>query len=100
MEDRVCDEKHKRIDERLDDIERRLGGHSKKLDILIENKIAVDGKIERLCSKIEDLVGGVNKLMNKMDILESKPGKNWDNLTKVITTVIVTAAITYFISKK
>lgn len=54
---KLCEEKHKRTDERLNTQDTRLNNHAERLDKLEQRASAVDTKIENLCDKIESLVG-------------------------------------------
>jgi len=56
MEDRVCIEKHKRVNERLDTHERRINNHSERIDKLEQYQSRTEAKIENLCDQIKSLV--------------------------------------------
>lgn len=57
--ERICEEKHKRINERLELDERRLNDHSKRIDKLEQRGASVDAKIESLCEKVTDLISTI-----------------------------------------
>ena len=48
MEPKICDERHKRIDEKLDTTERRLNNHSERLD-----------RVELVNSRLEERLSGL-----------------------------------------
>lgn len=56
MNDEICLEKHKRVDERLDIHETRLNNHSERIDKLEQRGSAVDYQIKNLCEKIDGLI--------------------------------------------
>lgn len=56
MELKVCEEKHKRIEEKLDIHDTRLNNHGDRIDKLEQNQSRVDVKIENLCEQIKQLV--------------------------------------------
>lgn len=56
MDNGVCLEKHKRVDERLDIHDTRLNNHSERLDKIEQNQSRTDIKIENLCEQIKSLV--------------------------------------------
>lgn len=56
MEDRVCIERHKRVNERLDTHERRINNHSERIDRLEQYQSRTEAKIENLCEQIKSLV--------------------------------------------
>jgi predicted nuclease with TOPRIM domain len=57
MEDSLCKERHKRIDEKLELAERRLNDHSQRLD-----------RIEQVNSKLEERLDG---LINQLSSLNT-----------------------------
>lgn len=54
--DHLCQERHKRIDEKVAAHEQRLNNHSQRLDHLEQYRSQTEAKIESLCEKIEGLV--------------------------------------------
>lgn len=48
MEPKICDERHKRIDEKLETTERRLNNHSERLD-----------RVELVNSRLEERLSGL-----------------------------------------
>lgn len=59
MEDKVCEEKHKRIDECLVLHDRRLNNHSERLDKVEQYQNRVEVQIENLCNKIDGLISSM-----------------------------------------
>jgi chromosome segregation ATPase len=55
-EQNLCEEKHKRVDERLDTHEKRLNSHSEELDRLSMSDARNTNEISNLCKQIGDLV--------------------------------------------
>jgi len=56
MEKTVCEEKHKRIDERLDVHDTRLNNHSERIDELERYQSKTETQIANLCEQIKSLV--------------------------------------------
>lgn len=56
MEKTVCDEKHKRIDERLDVHDTRINNHSERIDKLERYQSKTETQIVNLCEQIKSLV--------------------------------------------
>jgi chromosome segregation ATPase len=52
----ICQERHKRVDERLDTHEKRLNSHSEELDRLSTSDARNTNEITNLCKQIGDLV--------------------------------------------
>lgn len=49
MELKVCEEKHKRIEEKINVHDIRLNDHGKRIDKIEQNQSKTDAKIENLC---------------------------------------------------
>jgi len=56
VELKVCEEKHKRLEEKINVHDTRLNDHSGRIDKLEQNQSRVDVKIENLCEQIKQLV--------------------------------------------
>lgn len=56
MNDEVCVEVRKRVEEKLKINEKRLNDHASRLDKLEQNQASVNTKIESLCDQIKQLV--------------------------------------------
>ncbi|AJD30233.1 hypothetical protein FDE98_02380 [Clostridium sporogenes] len=56
MELKVCEEKHKRLEEKINVHDTRLNDHAGRIDKLEQNQSRVDVKIENLCEQIKQLV--------------------------------------------
>ncbi|EPY6430555.1 hemolysin XhlA family protein [Clostridium sporogenes] len=56
MELKVCEEKHKRLEEKINIHDIRLNDHAGRIDKLEQNQSRVDVKIENLCEQIKQLV--------------------------------------------
>jgi len=59
MENGVCQEKHRRIDECLEIHDRRLNNHSERLDKVEQYQSRVEVQIENLCKKIDSLISSM-----------------------------------------
>ncbi|WP_434303953.1 hemolysin XhlA family protein [Clostridium botulinum] len=56
MELKVCEEKHKRLEEKIDVHDIRLNDHGKRIDKIEQNQSKIDTKIENLCDQLKQLV--------------------------------------------
>lgn len=56
MEQSLCSEKHKRIEERLDVQDKRLNNHSERLDKIEQFQSRTEAQISSLCDQIKSLV--------------------------------------------
>ncbi|MDI6617907.1 MAG: hemolysin XhlA family protein [Clostridiales bacterium] len=55
MNEAVCDERHKRVNERLDNHESRLNNHSMRLDKLEQNSVGLQKDLKHLCENLKAL---------------------------------------------
>jgi chromosome segregation ATPase len=60
---KLCEEKHKRVDERLDTHEKRLNSHSEEIDKLSVSDARNTNEITNLCKQIGDLVATLRWLI-------------------------------------
>jgi chromosome segregation ATPase len=58
-EPKLCEEKHKRVDERLDTHEKRLNSHSEELDKLAKSDAVNTTMIGQLIKKLDSLTTAV-----------------------------------------
>jgi DNA repair ATPase RecN len=63
MEKQLCNEKHKRIDERLDVHDTRLNEHARRIDQLSEDSREYKVQIRNLCKDIGSLVTTIRWFM-------------------------------------
>ncbi|HCL4447478.1 TPA: hemolysin XhlA family protein [Clostridium botulinum] len=56
MELKVCEEKHKRIEEKINVHDIRLNNHSERIDKIEQSQSRTDAKIENLCDQLKQLV--------------------------------------------
>lgn len=60
---KLCDEKHKNIDARLDTHDKRLDNHGDRLDKMENNQIRSEVMIQNLCEQIKSLVSLVKTIL-------------------------------------
>ncbi|ABR48702.1 conserved hypothetical protein, CF-8 family [Alkaliphilus metalliredigens QYMF] len=56
MDNMVCVEKHRSIEQRLNTQDKRLNNHSERIDKLEQHQSRTETKIENLCEQIKSLV--------------------------------------------
>ncbi|EJP6471350.1 hemolysin XhlA family protein [Clostridium botulinum] len=56
MELKVCEERHKRIEEKINVHDIRLNNHSERIDKIEQNQSRTDAKMENLCDQLKQLV--------------------------------------------
>ena len=56
MEDKICNERHRQIDYRLDVHDKRLNNHGERIDKLEQYQSKTEAQITNLCEQIKSLV--------------------------------------------
>ncbi|MBV4417073.1 hemolysin XhlA family protein [Clostridium tyrobutyricum] len=56
---KLCDEKHKRVDARLDLHDKRLNDHADRLDRLEQNEAENRTEIKNLINKMDDFISAI-----------------------------------------
>lgn len=65
-----------------------------------EKEAAVSGEQIKMIFKIlNEIKDSIKQIADKIDEIESKPGKRWDDVTKTIVTVAITAIVTFIMSR-
>lgn len=80
---------------RLDTIEREVKDQ-RKLLVVVER---LANGISNLTTKVEHLDTRVEVFGNRINLLELKPSKNLDKIKWVVVTTLLTAGITYMVTK-
>lgn len=55
----LCNEKHKTLDTKIDDHEKRINNHSVRIDKLEQDSAEYKTEIRNLCLKVEDLISTI-----------------------------------------
>jgi uncharacterized protein YoxC len=68
------------------------------------NKLETDNALNKrntdmVFNMLKEIKDSIKSISDKLNFLEKRPGQHWDDLIKIVITVIATAAITYLISK-
>ena len=88
--------------ERLVAVEERAKSNTKRLDEAerkIEDIHDLTYSIKELATETKRLREDVNKIDNRLNTLEEKPGKNWEDLMKTIITRNCNSSYGLFFSK-
>lgn len=91
----LCHEKHKRLDEKVDNIESRIATHGKEIDIIKMDIIAQKKDTTHLQDAIKDLKRSIDLLIEEIGSLKSKPLEKYEK----IAMVVISAVVGYLVSK-
>lgn len=76
-------------------------GQNKRLDALEESVKQIQSltiAVEKMSVNIEQMTKELVRQGERLNEIESEPGKKWKEVTKLAITVIVTAVLTYFLT--
>lgn len=96
-----------RLEQRIDSYEVQSNSARQQLDDrlrVLENSGAVlKERYSTILSKIDCLTKSteekIDKLTNKVDAMESKPGKRWESVVMCAITTVCTAVLVFLLSK-
>lgn len=91
----LCDEKHKRLDEKVDNIESRITTHGKEIDIIKMDIIAQKKDTTHLQDAIKDLKRSIDALIKEIGGLKSKPLEKYEK----IAMIVISAVVGFLVSK-
>lgn len=89
-------------DHRLTLVEERVNANTNRLDDLEKRQDTLDelvGSVKVLAVREENVESDVKEIKKDVKSLSDKPAKKWDNITETIIVVIVTALVTYMLSR-
>ena len=84
---------------RVDDENNRQNQRIEKLEGIMDSIRDLTVSIERLTTQIEQMQTEIKRQGEHLEELENEPADNWKALMKTIATILITAAVTYFLSK-
>lgn len=88
-----------KVDERVFRLEEKCQVLQDKFAEIERNSAVNEDRTKSLFKMLNEIKDSIKIIANKIDLLESKPGQNWNELIKTIIVVAATAAVTYFIKK-
>lgn len=88
-----------KVEERVTKLEEKYQIMQDELAEIKMNSAVNEDRTKSLFKMLNEIKDSIKIIANKIDLLESKPGQNWNELIKTIIVVVTTAAITYLIKK-
>lgn len=89
------------IEHRLTEVENRSKSNTKRLDEqseIIRSIQSIAVSVNGIAIKQEQIGKDVSKLSGKVDEMEKKPGKRYEELVEKIALMVVAAVVTYVLS--
>lgn len=75
--------------------EKRLDEHARKIEDIHDLTYSV----KELAIEVKNMREDINKVDNRLNVLEEQPGKNWDKLKWIVITGIATAILGFVLGK-
>lgn len=95
----VCHEKHRQIDKQFVTNEKRIDNHSERLDSIEQRIVGQERDTMHLREAIDALNISIKALIDQLDVIRTKPGTKYDNMSNIITASIITAIIAYLMGR-
>ncbi|MGE5631696.1 MAG: hypothetical protein ACM3TR_11440 [Caulobacteraceae bacterium] len=80
------------LEEDLKNLNERVSGGEK------ENAVR-DEQIKMIFKILNEIKDSIKHISDKIDTIEQKPAKRWDEATRTTVTVVITAIVTFIMSK-
>lgn len=89
----------KKLEDKVEKLEEKCQVLQDKVAEIETSSVLNEDRTKSLFKMLNEIKDSIKVIANKIDLLESKPGQNWNELVKTIIVVAATAAITYLIKK-
>lgn len=94
---KLCEEKHKQIDENFGLHERRLNDHASRIKKIENENVGTAKDVQNFKDTLNDIKNLIEKMTLQLENLKEKPAKRWDNLINQIITVLAGIIIGKFL---
>lgn len=84
------------------EIDQRSRSNAKRLDRLeaiVDSVYELTTSVKLLAEKQDRMATSMDKVSEKVEALESKPAKKWDGLVDKIISILIAAALGFFLAK-
>ena len=102
MESRMEHSPNSGSEHRLTMLEESVKSNTNRIDILEQRQNTLDdlvGSVKVLAVREENVENDVKEIKQDVKTLSDKPAKKWDSMTETILAVIITALVTYMLSR-
>ena len=84
---------------RVDDENSRQNKRIEKLEGIMDSIRDLTISVERLTTQIEQMQREIQRQGTRLEAIEKEPADNWKAAVKTVVTILLTAAVTFLISK-
>ena len=90
---------HNEYARRMDDEHKRQNARIADLETKVEDIADLTTSVASLAQSIKQMATAQEKQAKRLEALEQKPAKRWESIVEKIILVVVTALVTYALSK-
>ena len=84
---------------RIEDEDRRQNHRIEKLENVVSSLNDLTASVREMAVTLGGMQKELEKQGKRLEVIEAEPGDKWHKATWTIVTVIITAAITFFLSR-
>lgn len=95
--EKLCDEKHIAVEDKLENHDKRLSEHSDRIKKLENDGIGIAKDVSRVEESLKRIEDGLIKVTVQLEALKEKPGRRWDGLIDKVITIIAGIVIGKFL---
>lgn len=99
MEEYVRNDLFEERMKRVDDENERQNARIKELEKTFANINSLTLSVEKMAVAVTNMQRELERQGSRLEAIEDEPGEKWKTVVKVAITAIVTAVITFFLSK-
>jgi septal ring factor EnvC (AmiA/AmiB activator) len=87
------------LEKRVSDIEQEVKEINKDIAAIQSDSKVSEEQIKMIFKILNEIKDSIKLIGDKIDVLEQKPARRWDDITKTAVTVALTAVVTFIMSK-
>lgn len=99
MDDYITRPEHEEFKKRMEDEESRQNRRLEVMENRVDKLIDMQASLAVMQAGIDSISGAVKRIGEEVDALKSEPANKWNKAVWIVFTVIITAAVTYFLSR-
>lgn len=87
------------LEKHVQELQQTVKDHESRIKEVEKTSAVSEERIDMIFNILKEIKGSIDKIANKIDAIEKRPGQRWDDTTKTIITVAVTSIVTFILSK-
>lgn len=99
MDDYITRPEHEEFKKRMEDEESRQNRRLEVMENRVDKLIDMQASLAVMQAGIDSISDSVKKIGQEVDALKQEPAQNWHKAVWIVVTVVITAAVTFFLSR-